>query len=942
MLGTWPLLSPDEGGIALSWDGRYSAYIIYNQPIGYSTLVIQDLRSPWKKMAIGRDLRILFFSKDSRHLCWQKEDTVWMQRTGSNEKRFLGVASKFSYPMDSKGEWVIVQSNMSDSLKLINLLSGREQTFTAVKSHSWLNCGRKLTLTTSNGNLRVLNLITGKEHFFSAVKDYSLSPDQKNILLLKEIRNENSVVRLQWVSLDSGEPLTIWTGEMGEQPENYIFSNSADQLAFVVRSADGSRSIWHYKAGQSAATPIIKNKNVTINSDYELSDLSYFSENGHWLFFNLRKQLPILGFEQCTTPVDIWSYRDETLNPAQTGELRTFRDYSAVIDVNSKEVQLIEQKDDEKTQFILRNDYLVLRKGGPNEHSERLGLWWPHSENVSYWLISLKDGKRRMIKKQSRKLDGGLLLSSSPTGKWLLYWDRELGHYFSINPQTGVSANLTSSLPVAVSNDVDQLVGAMPVGIVGWYSGDSSVLVYDNYDIWKLDISGREAPINITGGYGRQHGIKLRLVYDNETTYKGYEELLLTGYDENTKYNGFFTIQLNKPQHPTLLTMGPYTYYQNVVLKQNYNSSMKPLTRGKGKNTRWIVMRESATDYPNFYVSKDLRNFTPLTNLQPQKGYNWLSVEAVSWKMYDGMVNHGALYKPENFDSTKKYPVIFNYYEKFSQRCYQFPMPGLTTDNINIPWFVSRGYLVFTPDIQYMTASTSGRITISEAAYNAVVSAAEYLSQRPYIDKSRLAIQGHSFGGLETNNIISQTNLFSAAAEMAGTADYLSSYLTLVTAREDENAEEKTDKQDHPQGRMEANPWELPEQFRRNSPVLNADKVTTPLLIAHNKKDGSVNFRQGIEMFMALRRLGKPCWLLQYDSSGHVLTNKQDALDYTIRLMQYFDHYLKDMPAPQWMTMNGLAPYKGKNNLYAMDSMGNCSNTCRVCKQGTKIITSTR
>jgi len=290
------------------------------------------------------------------------------------------------------------------------------------------------------------------------------------------------------------------------------------------------------------------------------------------------------------------------------------------------------------------------------------------------------------------------------------------------------------------------------------------------------------------------------------------------------------------------------------------------------------------------------------------------------------------LYKPENFDSTKKYPIIFNYYEKFSHRCFQFPLPGLTAHNINIPWFVSRGYLVFTPDIQYSIASESGGMTITESAYNAVVSAAEILSQRSYVDKDHMGIQGHSFGGHETNGIITLTSLFAAAAEGAGYSDHISAYLTLTTQREDGSAVERDHKIDHFNQRMGATPWERPDLFRRNSPVYNADKVKTPLLIFHNRRDGAVNFRQGVEMYMALRRLGKPCWLLQYDNSGHILGNKKDALDYTIRLTQYFDHFLKGTPAPQWMTMNNLAEYKGKNNLYLLDTNGNCSRECVVCK----------
>lgn len=930
MLGTWPYISTFENAISLSGDGRYVAFIIYRLPAGQRTLIVRDLRGNWEKTIVSKSSRILFFSADGRQLCWQQGDSVWLQRTGSDQSRLLGVCGAISYPSDAKGAWMALPTSRKDSnFRLVNLVSGQELTFASIKSHRWLIGGRKLQLTTSGGDWRLLDLIAGKEISYTGVKDYSLSPGEKSMVFLTETANKAS---LQWSSLEGGEPVTIWTGQSGELPGKYVYDRTNQQLAFTVQSQNGKMAIWYYKVGLPAAVLKIEDKITGLTGGLQVSGARAFSDNGRWLFFSVRKQLPLLPTETVITPVDIWSYRDEELNPAQTGERPAFHEYAAVVEVTGKKVQLLEQQDDERIGLSLK-DHFILYKGG---NSIRSDYWWPHSEPVSCWLVSLEDGKRRLINKQSRNWQSAIMLSVSPSGRWIYYWDTELRHYFSVDPQTGRTTNLTEKLRVNLVDDMEQGIHSMPVGLAGWYTSDSAVLVYDNYDIWKLDPSGNKAPVNITGDYGRQHGVKLRLV----NGYKDYidpgGETLLSGYDVVSKYNGFFTIRLDKPSSFQLLSMGPYSYYQMTMTEQSFNNTLKPLTGGKGKNKHWIVMRQSATECPNFYVSRDLKEFTPVTNLQPQKKYNWLTSEAVSWRMYNGQVNTGVLYKPENFDTTKKYPVIFNYYQKFSHRCYQFPMPALTTDNINIPWFVSRGYLVFTPDIQYTVASRPGGMTISEAAYNAVASAAEYLSQRSYIDKNCMAIQGHSFGGQETVGIITQSKLFAAAAEMAGTMDNISAYLSFVTLDETKNAEEKYHKQDHPQGRMGATPWERPDLYRRNSPVLNADKVTTPLMIVHNKKDGSINFRQGVEMYMALRRLGNPCWLLQYDNSGHVLADKKDALDYTIRLTQYFDHYLKGLPAPQWMTMNALTAYKGKNNLYALDPTGNCSKECKACREWNK------
>lgn len=915
ILHNWPYILPFEGNIALSRDGRYVAYIISGQPIGQQALVFQDLHAKWKKTILTESAKILFFNSDNRGLCWQQRDTVFLQQMGEDRCQILGKTNVVSYPQNTKGEWLVITGNKpNDIFKLLNLNNRKETTFKSIKNHRWLLGGTKLILNTSADGLEVLNLKSGKADFISGVKDYLMSSDEKSIVLVKKII-ETDETCLELVNLEQSKHTTIWIGHNGERPGNFVYDQKGEQIAFTVQSPRGETAIWSYTDGQPTATLKINDKTTRFNNDLPISGITSFSGNGRWLFFNLRKQLPALSHEMVTTPVNIWSYRDGVLNPAQNEKTADFRDYKAVIDLTSGQARLLEHHNDERVDGVSVGDHVILKKGAIDERLP----WWPHERPSSNWLVSLVDGKRQELKKQSYRF--------SPTGRWLYYWDKKLEHYFSLDPKTGKSVNLTENLPTTMINDVEQTAGSEPVGLVGWYVGDSSLLVYDNYDIWKLDPMGNKKPINISGGYGRHNEIKLRLIYGDSHIYKGDEDLLLSGFGVNSQYNGFFRITLDKPGMPELLTMGPYTYFQTTVYKQSFGTGMKPLTGGTGRNKRWIVMRESSTEYPNFYVSNDLKKFTPLTYLQPQKAYNWLNSEAVKWKMYNGQINHGVLYKPENFDPTKRYPILFNYYEKYAQRCYQFPNPGLTTDNINIPWFVSRGYLVFTPDIQYNIASQPGGMTISEAAYNSVASAAEYLSHRIYVNKHKMAIQGHSFGGQETVGIITKTNLFAAAAEMAGTMDNISSYLTLVG-----DPIESTHKQDSGQSRMSATPWERPDLYQRNSPVHNADKIVTPLFIVHNKKDEAISFRQGIEMYMALRRLGKPCWLLQYDNSGHVLTDKKDAMDYTIRLTQYFDHYLKNKPAPQWMTMNGLGQYKGMNNLYQLDPNGNCGKDCKVCK----------
>ncbi|MBO9571395.1 MAG: prolyl oligopeptidase family serine peptidase [Chitinophagaceae bacterium] len=920
MLGTWPSISSQK--VLVSANGHYVAYVIFNQPIGKNTLVLQQLQGKLEKKEVVMTNwpEPLFFSVDSKQFCWQAGDSIFLQSVGDRqENRLLGLVGTVSYPANKKGSWIVTE-NRSGGMRLLHLPSGRKKIFTDARQADWSPASEYLILSAEQkqevGEIRMITLSTGKEQVFTSVRSHVWSPDNKALVLVSEAGG--GAAQIQWCSLASGDIKTIWTGQTGQQIGKLIFDKMGQQLAFNIREPNKEDvSIWRYASSHPKAELQVNTSTTKVPEGLAITEPRSFSDNGRWLVIGLRKSLPRPITDSGAANVDIWSYRDAVLFPGQSTRFPSHKDYAGVISCLDSKFRFLET-DIEKMSGITENDLLLVNEGGTQ----------PKVKLVALNGNQLKSENGKNYFKNSQ-------YNLSPNGRWLWYWDPAEGHYYSVNPSTGQTINLTSGLPVSMANETFQSVGLGSVGMVGWYDDDSAMLVYDNYDIWRIDPSGKKGAVNLTGGYGYKHQIKLRLVYEayrEQNDLKSNEQLLLTGYNRKTGENGFFKLRLDRPGEPELLTMGPFIYFMVESQKEDgrtFDDGMPPVVGGSGEEQRWVVLRQSASEYPNLYVSRDFKKFIPLTRLQPQKEYNWLTAERFTWTMPNGMVNRGILYKPENFDSTKKYPVIFNYYQKLSHCVHQFPQPKLTSENINIPWFVSRGYLVCTPDIQYTVAASEGGYPVTEAAAMAVVSAARYLTQRSYIDSTRLGIQGHSFGAMQTNGIITQSNLFAAAAEMAGTSDYMSSYLTLVG----EEGKESVHKQDHPQGRMGATPWERPDLYRRGSAVVNADKVTTPLFIVHNHKDESINFRQGVEMYMALRRLGKPCWLLQYDNGNHILGDKADALDYTIRLTQYFDHYLKGAAAPQWMTMNTLAAFKGKNNLYELDPHGNCMKDCKVCKK---------
>jgi dienelactone hydrolase len=908
MLGSWPSLLSD---IQLSDDGRYVAYTVGNRPVGSNTLVLQSIQTNSKPnyldtFAGSYNPFKFYFSADSRQLLWQRGDSLFLKSTGQGQQKLLAVLSG---PCLTQGRTKV----------------------------SWLAWRDK----NEPKDLVLYNLLSGQKKVYLQATD-AMFNENGTILLVQQDIGKHS---LRWVTL--GKKIIeaiIWKGDSAERATSLHLDGLAQQLCFLVRKARGP-VVYYYQTGRTNA--IEKYNAATLSRNWHLTSLRGFNQTGHYLLANLVTQkeshtIPDLSM----VAVDVWSYRDQVIHPAQISDptAKYSYDKNGLLSIPSGEshdpATVLDTTGLIASAYhdycILNNDTIAPPLNSP-EH------WVIPAQRM--WLQPLKGGKRKEL--PFNKGNYGI----SPSGRWLLFWVNKRGQradFYSYEIATGKTSNITGTLQVSVAQQKIHQIDSIPVGIAGWYAGDEAVLLYDNYDIWKVDPSCKEVPLNVTGGYGLRNNIKLQLVAGGvfglrTEPLNEREELLLTGYNEQTKYNGFLKLQLaaKGKKELQLLSMQPFSWFKTssqlgaTLNGSNTDLGIMPLTGGWGKEQVWVLLGQSAMEYANYYYTRDFRKFIMLTSLQPHKKYNWLTTELVNWSLPDGQIGQGILFKPENFDSTKKYPVIFNYYEGMSGWMYQFNKPGLSDNGaINIPWFVSRGYLVFTPDIPVSNGSVTG-ISTGDHAWLAVESAAKYLSKRIYVDSTRLGLQGTSFGGQLTLCIYTRSKRFAAAAEGTGFTDAMSEYLGLIY-NYDISLEVTT-----PQGYREnghalygATPWEKPELYLKNSPVWRADQIGGPLLIMHNKRDDQVAWKQGVEMYMALRRLTKPCWMLQYDGEGHGLDGNA-AKDYTIRMTQYFDHYLKGKPAPRWMTQGIPARFKQVENRYELDSIGNCSKDCRICKQKT-------
>jgi dipeptidyl aminopeptidase/acylaminoacyl peptidase len=193
----------------------------------------------------------------------------------------------------------------------------------------------------------------------------------------------------------------------------------------------------------------------------------------------------------------------------------------------------------------------------------------------------------------------------------------------------------------------------------------------------------------------------------------------------------------------------------------------------------------------------------------------------------------------------------------------------------------------------------------------------KYLAKRSYVDAKRMGLQGHGFGGFETNYIITHSNLFAAAMSASGVTDFVSAYGSIIG-----DGSSRQRQYELYRDRIGASLWERPDLYIENSPVFWADRVTTPLLMMTNYNDGDVPCQQGIEFFTALRWLGKKAWMLQYDGEGHQIYSKTAQEDLTIRMAQFFEYYLKGEPPPKWMTIGVPAKLKGIDIGLEIDESG--------------------
>ena len=607
----------------------------------------------------------------------------------------------------------------------------------------------------------------------------------------------------------------------------------------------------------------------------------FWSEDNSRIFCGIKEQEKEL--EKSKEPVanvDVWHWKDERIQSVQISRAENDSNftYRSVFILNNKKfIRLTDEK--MRTITIAKNGKWGVGRDDKPYLSDL------ETMQADYYLVNTATGERKLIVKGIRRPMG-----VSPDSKYFLYLKGKQLWVYDI--EEGKTKNISEKAPVSFVNEEDDHPWEKPAyGVGGWTKDGKAVIVNHKFDLWSLPLDGGN-PENITGGIGDREQIRFRYInLDPEEKFIDTSKpLLLSAYGEWTKKSGYYSLKI-----------------RNEPKKLIYEDKrIGTLIKAK-KADKIMYTMETFVDFPDYYVSKiDFKTLKRVTDANPhQREYAWGRRILIDYKNSNGAKLQATLALPAGYEKGKKYPVVVYIYEKMSQRHHQYSMPTYD-DRPHMSTYASDGYLVLMPDIVY----TIGRP--GDSAMDCVGSAVKKVIELGYADPEHIGLQGHSWGGYEAAFLVTQTDIFACVVAGAAPSCIATEYNQIFKGSGNNN----NSYYERSQGRMGTNPWKDEELYFSQSPIRQATKITTPFLLLHGTEDGSVDWIESLEYYNAARRLGKKVIFLSYSGEPHHLSKEENQKDFQIRMKQFFDHYLKGAPTPDWME-NGVSYLKKKRKLDA-------------------------
>lgn len=739
--------------------------------------------------------------------------------------------------------------------------------------------------------LVIQELGTARQWSVDKVKEYQLAEEAGHLAWITEGRDSTVLPGVYHFSTTDQRILPLYRGK--GTFKRLTFDKKGSRLAFVgdvdtTKARVQPYGLYYYGPGRDSAVQSLAAGTDIMKAGWTVSEYARlrFSDDGSKLFFGLAPP-PILAdtsiLDEEIAQVEVWTSNDGRLYTQQNVQLNQDKRkaYMAVMHTASgKAVQLADETMPDVEVGDEGNAPVAL--GSSELPYEKMSSWQGGSDRDVY-RIDLLTGQR---KKLTVVAHGNP--NVSPAGKYFYWYSAPDSSWMVYSIAADQARSITdSSISIFYNELNDEPDYPASYQLAGWFTDDASVIINDRYDLWQIDPSGRKAPVRLTKG--REEGFTYRYIrLDTERRFiEPGEKILLHRFNEQNKEHGYAWLDLSSGR-TTLVQAGKFAL------------SRRPL---KAKNAeRYVYTREDFRTFPDLLYGTDLAGGVQISRANPQqKDFIWGNIELYEWTSLDGQQLQGLLVKPDNFDPKKKYPMIVNFYERSSDGLYSHRAPQANRSTINYSYYTSRGYVVFNPDIPYRIGYPG------ESCYNAVMPGITNLLADGYIDRDRIGVQGHSWGGYQIAYLLTKTNIFRCAEAGAPVVNMISAYGGIRWG----TGVSRMFQYEHTQSRIGGTLWEYPLRFLENSPIFEIDKINTPVLIMHNDNDSAVPWYQGIEFFTAMRRLDKKAWMLNYNGEPHWPVKLANRKDFQRRMSQFFDHYLMDTAMPSWMERGVPAIEKG-------------------------------
>ncbi|MBW2998032.1 hypothetical protein KY321_00705, partial [Candidatus Woesearchaeota archaeon] len=535
----------------------------------------------------------------------------------------------------------------------------------------------------------IYNPINNKKYEFSNITEFSFSENGKLISFVKQ-QNDSLLKSTVYVfntlkeELDSLKPVLGLVKKLSSDHKGnqFAYIQSTDTIEAKVFS------LYYWNSNTGSSIKIVDTLSSSIPEKWTVSESGQitFSDNDKRLFFETAYMpLPepedtLLDEEKIV--LDVWSWTDTRLQPQQLSQLK--RDlkesFLAVYHIANKKVIQLEDEN-------VKNIRLTQKSNGDNAigfDNRRYAKYtsWESPGYSDIYIVNIETGKKTLLKEKIRAQS-----RISPNGTYIYWYEYETKAWFAYSIKDKTTKNLTAKLDVNFFDEEnDNPTHARSYGISGWIKNDEFVLINDRYDIWKIDPTMKKQAVNLTAGFGRKNNISFDFIkLDREEEYiDPKSDLLLSAFNYTNKQSGYYKTTLKSNSNPQEILMDDYRFRTPV----------------KAKNSeRLIWQKTSFKEYYDIWTSNlDFKNPDKISNENPQqKDYLWGDVELVKWITPDGTEEEGLLYKPENFDPSKKYPMVVYFYRLHSNGLHNHIVPKPSRSTINTTMYVSNDYFVFMP-----------------------------------------------------------------------------------------------------------------------------------------------------------------------------------------------------------------------------------------------------